>query len=175
MKKFLAILVFLVAVSSLAFAGSNVQEKAKLGPCVRECVHTFNPSLAASDADEFLITDFNGFMCVEMCKVEKRLERGYVEKELGSCESDLFLDTSDGCCNLYDFENDADCVGEDIYVEPRSIETGGDCNENIDCYSNKCIEGICTAPPVLGMNASCAKLRFLFRLSSFIMWMEPIL
>jgi hypothetical protein len=47
-----AMLVFVF--SSTGFAG----EKAKLGPCVKACVHAYNPSLADSGADEFMADDF---------------------------------------------------------------------------------------------------------------------
>ena len=36
-------------------------EKAKLGPCVRQCIQAFNPSLADSAAAEFMAEDFRKF------------------------------------------------------------------------------------------------------------------
>jgi hypothetical protein len=87
-----AMLVFVF--SSTGFAG----EKAKLGPCVKACVHAYNPSLADSGADEFMADDFRAKECVQMCK-----ENTYE----GECNS-----WADDCCNADFLDTDPDCQSE---------------------------------------------------------------
>lgn len=70
-------------------------EKAKLGPCVRQCIQAFNPSLADSAAAEFMAEDFRARECVQNCK-----EAIYV----GECNS-----WSDSCCLADSLEVDPDC------------------------------------------------------------------
>jgi hypothetical protein len=62
-KKIIFAAALLLLVSSNGWGG----EKAKLGPCVRQCVQAFNPSLADSGADEFMAEDFRGRDCVRLC------------------------------------------------------------------------------------------------------------
>jgi len=81
-------------VSGYAWGG----EKAKLGPCVRACVHAYNPSLADSGADEFMAEDFRAMECVQSCK-----ENTYT----GECNSG-----ADDCCNADYFDTDPDCQNE---------------------------------------------------------------
>ena len=81
-------------VSGYAWGG----EKAKLGPCVRACVHAYNPSLADSGADEFMAEDFRARECVQSCK-----ENTYS----GECNSE-----ADDCCNADYFDTDPDCQNE---------------------------------------------------------------
>lgn len=90
----------ILAASMLLLASSNCWggEKAKLGPCVRQCVHAFNPSLADSGADEFMADDFRAKECVRLCK-----ENLYS----GECYS-----TADGCCHPDYLDTDPDCQGE---------------------------------------------------------------
>ena len=86
----------LVALLLCFFADSGVAgEKAKLGPCVRQCVHTFNPSLADSEAVEFMAEDFRARDCVQICK-ESIYE--------GECNA-----WADGCCHADYLEEDPDC------------------------------------------------------------------
>lgn len=73
-------------------------EKAKLGPCVRQCVHAFNPSLADSGADEFMVGDSRTKECVRLCK-----ENLYQ----GECTS-----SADECCHPDYLTIDPDCQGE---------------------------------------------------------------
>ena len=73
-------------------------EKAKLGPCVRQCVQAYNPSLADSGADEFMAADFRAKECVQLCK-EKLYQ--------GECNS-----SADGCCHPEYLSADPDCQVE---------------------------------------------------------------
>ena len=73
-------------------------EKAKLGPCVRQCVHAYNPSLADSGADEFMADDFRAKECVQLCK-ENLYE--------GECNS-----WADDCCHPDFMDTDPDCQSE---------------------------------------------------------------
>jgi hypothetical protein len=83
-------------------------EKAKLGPCVRQCVQAYNPSLADSGADEFRADDFRAKDCVRMCK-----ENLYQ----GECDP-----LADGCCHPDYLETDPDCFSE----PPPEPPGGGD-------------------------------------------------
>jgi len=86
----------LAAMLLLLLSGSgSAGEKAKLGPCVRQCVQTFNPSLADSGADEFMAEDFWARECVQSCK-----EIIYE----GECNPG-----SDGCCHGDYLDFDPDC------------------------------------------------------------------
>jgi hypothetical protein len=89
-RMILAVLLFFLVASS-GVAG----EKAKLGPCVRQCVQAFNPSLADSGADEFMAENFRARECVQMCK-------GIIYE--GDCNS-----WTDGCCHPDYLEVDPDC------------------------------------------------------------------
>jgi hypothetical protein len=89
-RMILAVLLFFLVASS-GVAG----EKAKLGPCVRQCVQAFNPSLADSGADEFMAENFRARECVQMCK-------GIIYE--GDCNS-----WTDGCCHPEYLEVDPDC------------------------------------------------------------------
>ena len=92
--------ILLLAAVLLLLADSTVWggEKAKLGPCVRQCVQAFNPALADSGADEFMAEDFRAKECVQLCK-----ENLYQ----GECNS-----TADGCCHPDYLIIDPDCLGE---------------------------------------------------------------
>ena len=100
---------FLLAAALLLLANTNVlgAEKAKLGPCVRQCVQAFNPSLADSGADEFKADDFRARECVQLCK-----ENLYQ----GECAP-----LSDGCCHPDYLDTDPDC-----WSEPPPEPPGGD-------------------------------------------------
>ena len=91
---------FFLAAALLLFASTNAwgSEKAKLGPCVRQCVQAFNPALADSGADEFMVEDFQAKECVQQCK-----ESLYQ----GECNS-----WADGCCHPDYLDIDPDCQGE---------------------------------------------------------------
>ena len=101
-----AMLVFVF--SSTGFAG----EKAKLGPCVKACVHAYNPSLADSGADEFMADDFRAKECVQMCK-----ENTYE----GECNS-----WADDCCNADFLDTDPDCQSEPPVDPPDPPNPPGD-------------------------------------------------
>ncbi len=73
-------------------------DKAKLGPCVRQCVQAYNPSLADSGADEFMAEDFRARECVRQCK-----ESLYQ----GECTS-----AADGCCQPDYLDIDPDCSND---------------------------------------------------------------
>jgi hypothetical protein len=90
----------LFAAALLLLASTNTWggEKAKLGPCVRQCVQVFNPSLADSAAQEFMAEDFRARECVQLCK-----ENLYQ----GECNS-----SADNCCNPDYLDSDPDCQGE---------------------------------------------------------------
>jgi hypothetical protein len=103
---FAAMLVFVF--SSAGFAG----EKAKLGPCVKACVHAYNPSLADSGADEFMVDDFRAKECVQMCK-----ENTYE----GECNS-----WADDCCNADFLDTDPDCQSEPPVDPPDPPNPPGD-------------------------------------------------
>jgi hypothetical protein len=92
--------IYLVAAAMLllAFTPARGSEKAKLGPCVRQCVQAFNPSLADSGADEFMAGDFRARDCVLLCK-----ENLYQ----GECSS-----SADGCCHPDYIDTDPDCRNE---------------------------------------------------------------
>lgn len=97
--------IILAAMLLLLFPGNGLAgEKAKLGPCVRECVHAYNPSLADSGADEFMAEDFRSRECVQMCK-------GITYE--GECHS-----WADGCCHADYIDVDPDCQSEPPAPEP---------------------------------------------------------
>jgi hypothetical protein len=79
-------------------------EKAKLGPCVRQCVHAFNPSLADSGAVEFMAEDLRARDCVKICK-------GTLYE--GECDSG-----ADGCCHPDFLAEDPDCLSEPLPPDP---------------------------------------------------------
>lgn len=85
-------------------------EKAKLGPCVRQCVQAFNPSLADSGADEFQADDFRARECVELCKEDLYQ---------GECTNQ-----ADNCCHPDYIDIDPDCESEPP-VEPPEPPGGG--------------------------------------------------
>jgi len=66
-------------------------EKAKLGPCVRQCVQAYNPSLADSSADEFMADDFKAKDCVRICK--ENLYHGESDSVADGCCQPDYLDT----------------------------------------------------------------------------------
>lgn len=70
-------------------------EKARLGPCVRKCIQSFNPALADSGAEEFMAEGIQARECVRYCK-----ETLYP----GECDA-----TADGCCNPDYLATDPDC------------------------------------------------------------------
>lgn len=84
----------LAVISAVSIAGGG-NKKAQLGPCVRDCVHTFNPSLSDAVAEEFLAIDIDHQDCVDYCK-------GVLWD--GTC-----TDSADDCCNVYEQETDPDC------------------------------------------------------------------
>lgn len=92
--------IIILAASLLLLAATNGLggEKAKLGPCVRQCVQAYNPSLADSGADEFMAEDFQARECVRLCK-----ENLYQ----GECSS-----SADGCCHPDYLDTDPDCQSE---------------------------------------------------------------
>jgi len=107
MKKpqlFIQAAILVLIVSSTAWGG----EKAKLGPCVRACVHAYNPSLADSGADEFMAEDFRAKECVQLCK-----ENIYE----GECNS-----WADDCCNADYLDSDPDCQSEPPVDPPDEPE-----------------------------------------------------
>jgi hypothetical protein len=91
---------FILLVMLVFLLTGNVwaREKAKLGPCVRACVQAYNPSLADSGADEFMVEDFRAKECVQLCK-----ENTYE----GECNS-----WADDCCNADYLDTDPDCQSE---------------------------------------------------------------
>jgi hypothetical protein len=91
-------IILAVALLLLATTSGWGSEKAKLGPCVRQCVQAFNPSLADSGAQEFMAEDFRSRDCVRLCK-----ENLYQ----GECNP-----AADNCCNLDYLDSDPDCQGE---------------------------------------------------------------
>ena len=90
--------IFAAALVLVACDNVLAGEKAKLGPCVRQCVQAFNPALADSGADEFMAVNFRSRECVDFCK--ESLYQG----ECG------FL--ADGCCNPDFLDTDPDCQSE---------------------------------------------------------------
>jgi hypothetical protein len=94
MKKLCGIMLTALLVACVAGNGW-AGEKAKLGPCVRQCVHAYNPSLADSGADEFMADDFRAKECVQLCK-ESLYE--------GECNS-----WGDDCCHPDFMDTDPDC------------------------------------------------------------------
>ena len=93
-------LLIILAAALMLLVSSNAwaEKKAKLGPCVKACVHAFNPSLADSGADEFMADDFRAKECVQMCK------QSLYE---GECNS-----WADDCCNVDYLDTDPDCQSE---------------------------------------------------------------
>lgn len=87
-------------------------EKAKLGPCVRQCVQAFNPALADSGADEFMAEDLRARECVQICK-----ETLYQ----GEC-----LAAADNCCNPDYLAADPDCQEDPPPDPPDPPEPPGD-------------------------------------------------
>ena len=104
---------FILAAALLLFASTNAwgSEKAKLGSCVRQCVQAFNPVLADSGADEFMVEDFRAKECVQQCK-----ENLYH----GECNS-----SADGCCHPDYLNIDPDCQVEPPPDPPDPPGTGG--------------------------------------------------
>jgi len=107
---------FILAVMLVPLISGNVRggEKAKLGPCVRACVQAYNPSLADSGADEFMVEDFRAKECVQLCK-----ENTYE----GECNS-----WADDCCNADYLDTDPDCQSEppvDPPVDPPNPPGSG--------------------------------------------------
>ena len=107
---------FILAVMLVFPISGNVRggEKAKLGPCVRACVQAYNPSLADSGADEFMVEDFRAKECVQLCK-----ENTYE----GECNS-----WADDCCNVDYLDTDPDCQSEppvDPPVDPPNPPGSG--------------------------------------------------
>lgn len=101
---FIQAAILVLIVSSTARGG----EKAKLGPCVRACVHAYNPSLADSEADEFMAEDFQAKECVQLCK-----ENIYE----GECNS-----WADDCCNVDYLDSDPDCQSKPPVDPPDEPE-----------------------------------------------------
>ena len=103
---------FMLALVLLMLAGTHTlaTEKAKLGPCVRQCVQAFNPSLADSGADEFMADDFRAKECVRLCK-----ENLYQ----GECDA-----LTDGCCHSDYPDTDPDCLSEPP-TDPSDPPGGG--------------------------------------------------
>ena len=112
MKKlcgFMLTIFLLTCMAGIAWA----KDKAKLGPCVRQCVHAYNPSLADSGADEFMADDFRAKECVQLCK------ESLYEGECNSWEDD--------CCHPDFMDTDPDCQGDpptDPPTEPPSDPPG---------------------------------------------------
>jgi hypothetical protein len=93
-KRLILAALLLIFASTSGWAG----EKAKLGPCVRQCVQAFNPSRADSGADEFMADDFRARECVLLCK-----ENLYQ----GECSS-----AADDCCHPEYLASDPDCQSD---------------------------------------------------------------
>jgi uncharacterized delta-60 repeat protein len=115
MKKVLIVLIGVLALTSTtsAFAAN---EKAKLGPCVKQCVQRFNPGLADSGAEEFLITDFSMQECVDACNVSIIYGECYIWE--------------DDCCVLDYVNLDPDC-GE--------LPVDANCSEDQQCITDSCL------------------------------------
>ena len=107
-QQYILAALFVFVACSNAWGG----EKAKLGPCVRQCVQAFNPSLADSGADEFRADDFRAKECVQMCK-----ENTYE----GECNS-----WADDCCNADFLDTDPDCQSEPPVDPPDPPNPPGD-------------------------------------------------
>ena len=121
MKKLTIITIILLLTLCASFALAK-PKKANLGPCVRDCVRAFNPSLADSDAEQFLLTDFNAEICVAYCK-----------EEITSEEPCLY--TEDDCCNT-DFEKiDPDCNGPSLPGSGAECDPAEGCKEGFRCVS----------------------------------------
>jgi len=86
-------------------------EKARLGPCVRQCVQAYNPSLADSGADEFMAEDFRARECVQLCR-----ENLYQ----GECSP-----AADGCCQPEYLDTDPDCRSDPPPEPPDPPATDG--------------------------------------------------
>ena len=108
MNKLCGFLLTALLVASIAGNGW-AGEKAKLGPCVRQCVHAYNPSLADSGADEFMADDFRAKECVLLCK-ESLYE--------GECNG-----WADDCCHPDFMDTDPDCQTEPPPDDPGDPPT----------------------------------------------------
>lgn len=119
MQRMMMVVVVGILAVTLGMSGpaSAEPKKAILGPCVRECMKTFNPGLAASSASEFLVTDFEQEQCLSGCKDSYTY---------GSC---YFW--ADGCCNLEYEGIDPDCA---------ALPKGSPCN-----LDEQCAEGLICA------------------------------
>ena len=104
------ICMFTAAMLLVAYTTASGAEKAKLGPCVRQCVQAYNPSLADSGADEFMADDFRARDCVQLCK-EDLYE--------GECDSH-----EDGCCHPDYLNSDPDCWSDPPPEPPEPPGTG---------------------------------------------------
>lgn len=109
--------IFVFAAVLLLFSrnGASGAEKAKLGPCVRQCVQAYNPALADSGADEFMADDFRARECVLLCK--ENLYQG---------ECDV---SADSCCHPDYLETDPDCQNEPPPEPPGSDDLPPDPGE----------------------------------------------
>ena len=110
-QQYILAALFVFVACSNAWGG----EKAKLGPCVRQCVQAFNPSLADSGADEFRADDFRAKECVQLCK-----ENLYQ----GECDP-----LADGCCHPDYLLTDPDCQSEPPPDPPGSNDLPPDPGE----------------------------------------------
>jgi hypothetical protein len=105
-------LIFLSSIFLLTIVttGYGAPQKAPLGQCVRECVRAFNPTLADTGANEFLVTNIDQQDCVEICK------ESYT---YGDCYA-----WEDSCCNLEYSGDDPDCA---------SLPEGSPCKKDSQC------------------------------------------
>ncbi|MBR9677318.1 hypothetical protein GOV04_04205 [Candidatus Woesearchaeota archaeon] len=139
MKKILiALVAIMIALSaSVAFAGGG-QTKAKLGPCVKDCVQAYNPTLADADAEFFLVAETYQQGCVDYCKV--------LTTE-GAC-----LGTKDDCCNVYEQETDwEDCGLED----PNTCSVHADCETTEYCATDSSCQAKLGAGQLCDFDEQC--------------------
>jgi hypothetical protein len=111
------------------------EKKAKLGPCVRDCVHAFNPSLAYSADDQFLSTDQGPFWVLPSSAFNAKVCVDYCKEEISAESSCLF--TVDQCCNTYFQDTDPDCaVPLPPVFEPVSDPAVGGGQPVLNCTTN---------------------------------------
>jgi hypothetical protein len=122
------ICMFTAAMLLLAYTAASGAEKAKLGPCVRQCVQAYNPSLADSGADEFMADDFRARDCVQLCK-EDLYE--------GECDSH-----EDGCCHPDYLNSDPDCWSDPPPEPPEPPGTGDELPPDPGKAGKVTLEGI---------------------------------
>jgi hypothetical protein len=116
MKKITLALVLFGTSMLFTYAATAGNSKAKLGPCVRDCVRAFNPSLADSGADEFLVTSIDMEDCVDVCN-------GII------VPGEYCYPWTDDCCHSGYENTDPDC---------GALPAGANCSEDEQCLSDTC-------------------------------------